>query len=71
MQYAEMAKDFWGNIDQMIQFATRRSEDGNNLIKQTWGNLIMYVGYGIIIYFATAIFMLIFQMQSIATALQS
>jgi type II secretory pathway component PulF len=71
MQYAEMAKDFWGNIDQMIQFSIKRSEDGNNLIKQTWGSLIMYIGYGTIIYFATAIFMLIFQMQSIATALQS
>ena len=71
MQYAEMAKDFWGNIDHMIAFAIKRSEDGNNILQKTWGGLIMYVGYGIIIYFAVAIFMLIFQMQSVATALQS
>ena len=71
IQYAEIARDFWGNIDNMIKFATQRSQDGNELLKKTWGNFATYIGYGIIIYFVMSIFMLILQMQSIATALQS
>ena len=70
MKYAEESKDFWGNIDNMIAFTFQKSIDGNEMLKRIWGPMSSYISYTIIIYFLTGILMFIFQLQSIATAMQ-
>ena len=70
MKYAEEAKDFWGNIDNMIAFTFQKSIDGNEMLKRIWGPMSSYASYTIVIYFLAGILMFIFQLQSIATAMQ-
>lgn len=68
---AEIGKSFWENIDGLIQYTMERNENGNKLLLRYFGGLSTLIGYSIVIYFLIGIFIIMLEIQTVATAVMN
>lgn len=68
---AEIGKSFWENIDGLIQYTMERNENGNKFLLRYFGGLSTLIGYSIVIYFLIGIFIIMLEIQTVATAVMN
>ena len=69
LKSAEIGRTFWDNMDSLLEYVKENNEFKNEMIKKVFGSVSTIIGFGIIIYFTIGLFMAMFSLQSISTAL--
>lgn len=67
---SESSKSFWENFDDMIEYTKEVNVDKNKEIRDKYSGLSKMVGYSIVLYFLLGIFLLMYSMQNIVTAIK-
>ena len=69
LKSSEIGKSFWDNMDSLIDYVNETNKQKNEMIKKVFGNVSTIVGFSIVIYFTVGLFMAMFSLQSVSTAL--
>lgn len=67
---SESSKSFWENFDDMIEYTKDVNVDKNKEIRDKYAGVSKMIGYTIILYFLLGIFLLMYSMQNIVTAIK-
>ncbi len=69
LKSSEIGKSYWDSMDSLIEYVNETNKQKNEMLKKVFGNVATVVGFSIVIYFTVGLFMAMFSLQSISTAL--
>ena len=69
LKSSEIGKSYWDNMDSLIEYVNETNKQKNEMLKRIFGNTSTVIGFSIVIYFTVGLFMAVFSLQSVSTAL--
>jgi len=69
LKSAEVSKTFWDNMDILIEYVQNTNKDKHKSLTSIFGGMSSILGFLIILYFVSGLFMAMFSLQSLAMAM--